>query len=235
MIDKIEWEPETTTTPVSFFSNVSNIELVRHEPEAPLVSEQYVGSNGEQRVLVSSCTQQGKDIIYKAMEVFGNDFFDSLNTSVVGLLESENVVTSNLKYPNNTITELKLYLNTCEAAVKEVNVYDGDTSSFPIPSSAKVIFVGTYTNYKDLNFPESLNNIIDVYFSCNHSDVCDYYKFNFPEGSLRTYYGVSFNKDTKEIRRSKSYTYSVNSPQSNWDLIEENYRKRKNENNPISS
>jgi hypothetical protein len=88
-----------------------------------------------------------------------------------------------------------------------------------LPASANPIMVGTNHCIAGLGGDAAIEDVSDVYFSADCAEAETFFNLSQIRGAWKTYYGVSFNKNTKEVLRTKTYTYDDERGAGNWEKI----------------
>ncbi len=181
-------------------------------------NEEYFTSSGGYRKLVSNASEKGVALINIIKDNYG-DVLDHYPSYNLGYYELDNTITVFTPSFDNAIPilELKFYLNTKEAARKEITLFREPQHNYSLPEGSFVFVTGIYKPLENYSFPIKLYDYIDIYFKCDHDLVCQYFNYDFPKGAFRTYYGASINTVTNETSKVKSYTYNQESKESYWD------------------
>jgi len=181
-------------------------------------NEEYFTSLGGYRKLVSNESEEGITLTNNIKDIYG-DVLDNYPSYHLGHYDLDNTITVfTPSFDNNIpVLELKFYLNTKEAARKEVTLFKELQHNYLLPEGSFIFSTGIYKPLDEYSFPTRLYDYIDIYFKCDHDLVCKYFNYNFPKGEFRTYYGASINTVTNETSKVKSYTYNIPSKESYWD------------------
>jgi hypothetical protein len=172
---------------------------------APEPKEEYFTSSGGYRQLVSNDSEEGIRLINNIKDIYG-DVLKEYPSYYLGHYDLD-----------NTITVFTPSLNTKEAARKELTLFKETEHSYLLPEGSFVFVTGIYKPLDSYSFPEKLYNYLDIYFKCDHATVCQYFNYDFPQGTFRTYYGASLNLITNELSKVKAYTYNEESREAYWD------------------
>lgn len=89
----------------------------------------------------------------------------------------------------------------------------------PLPPSAAVIAIAVNHRIAGMDGDASVEDVHDVYFSADCAEAEQFFQLPEQRGKWKTYYGVSFHKDTKEVLRVKTYAYDYENGPGNWEQI----------------
>ncbi len=207
---------------------IEKIKTIEIEPE--ILEESYTASDGSIKQMVPRCSDAGKDILEQAVNSFEDDMLTNLDGELVGL--TNNVVTMgaslklSLAEPNYMGSDIKLYLLTKEAALKDIYVYTDQVIKIGLPVGSIPILFGKYRQMLDYPMPSEVLNLNEVYISCDHNTFCNYFQVTLPKGDYKTYYGVSYDKVTLKINKIKSYQYNSQNFRSDWEEMKETFLAR---------
>jgi hypothetical protein len=92
-----------------------------------------------------------------------------------------------------------------------------DSSQLPsLPPSAQTIAIGFNHRIAGAPGDESVEQVLDVYFSADPDDCEAYFGLERARGIYATLYGATYDKDTKQVVRVKVYTYNHPIGHSDW-------------------
>lgn len=218
---------------------LSDVDVVSKEMELPLTKvEEYYGTQGEYRSSHYSYSDEGKELIDKVNSFYGIDIFKALQIKVIGEEVQSNVITATLTKQTYkelegslpvgyVVSAIKFFLNDNTVAIKVYWLPEIMTPEYPeLPDGSDLIAWSNYHDFAGYEYPNEFDDYLDVFFmNDDHQAVCDFYDKELPSG-LYGGYGIRFNKQTKDIKKIKSYVYNKESI-IDWRLTIENARSAK--------
>ena len=195
-----------------------------HESELPKTKvEEYFGTEGEYRAFIYTQTEEGLVLTERVQEMFGINIPNNLNSQVIGIETSNNIITT---IPSEgayielegelpvgyCFFAVKFFMNHETVAIKVYQLGETLTNEYPdLPEGSEIVWWANYHDFAGYDYEQEFDNYLDIYFLNNdHQAVCDFYGKELPSG-LVTGYGIRFNKDTQVLKKVKSYIYSEDS------------------------
>jgi len=205
--------------------HIEKIEAIEIIPG--VMEESYTASDGSTKQMVFRCSDKGKAILEQVVNAFDEEVLSSLDGELVGL--TNNVVTIgaslDLRLPDKNYmgSDIKLYLNTKELALKDISVYTDQLIKIGLPTTSNPILFGKYRCMGTYNLPSELANLNEIYLSCDHDLFCSHYNVTLPKGNYRTYYSVSYDTVSLKINKIKSYQYNSKNFRADWEEMKETF------------
>ena len=182
--------------------------------------EEYFGTAGEYRAFVHSLSEAGLSLVQDVEDSFGINIINALDVKVLGLEVNSNVITALLTKSvykqlegdlpvGFCVSSIKFFMDSQTVAIKVYRLEDTLIENYPtLPEGSEVLVWADYHDFAGYDYEQSFDNYLDIFFlNEGHQAVCDFYDKELPTGLL-TGYGIRFHKNTKEIKKVKSYTYN---------------------------
>jgi hypothetical protein len=117
------------------------------------------------------------------------------------------------------VAERKFHLDTNLVYEKMFTPVPDGIALPALPATARKIGLGINHCIAGLGGDQSVEDVNDVYFSADPAEAEAFFQLPEKRGAWKTYYAVSFHKDTKAVLRVKTYTYDHANGPGNWERL----------------
>lgn len=86
-----------------------------------------------------------------------------------------------------------------------------------LPPSAKPIAIGYNHTIAGMAGDKSVESVLDVYFIADPDETEAFFGMDRVRGAVATMYGLTYDKESKDVLRKKVYTYDTESGHYDWE------------------
>lgn len=188
-----------------------------------------MSSGDEQRQMYTIGSEKAQEIVRSVEAVFGKrdwmnfvaiatpSFNAALQVTVVSAVYG--VVPHYLYEIGGRVAERKFHMETKLVYEKMFTPVPDGVALPALPPSAKTIGLGVNHRISGMGGDASVEDVCDVYFSADCAEAEAFFQLPEKRGAWKTYYGVSFNKNTQQVLRVKTYAYDAESGPGNWEKL----------------
>lgn len=190
---------------------------------------EIMSSGDEQRQMFTMGSSKASEIVRTVEDVFGRQnwanfvaiatpsYNPALQMTVVSAVYG--VVPHYLYAIGARIAERKFHLES-KLMYEKMFTPIPDGKQLPaLPQSAIPLWVGCNHCIAGMGGDLSVEDVHDVYFSADPADAEAFFQIPEKRGAWKTYYGVSFNKNTMQVLRVKTYAYDTQDGPGNWEKL----------------
>lgn len=184
-------------------------------------------SNGVQRDMVRMNTDAAKQYMNTVEQVFGKQNwagYVSIGNPVFNPVMNTNIVTAvcgvvpqYLWDSGARVAERKFHLDTGFMYDKAFTFAPSASELPSLPQSAKPIAIGYNLRIAGRGGDPAVEDVWDCYFSADPDEAEPFFGLEQNRGSYATYYGVTYQHQSKEIVRVKVYTYDSKVRHGEWE------------------